>query len=134
MKSAGEIAILRKNARATAAALLAGIQQIRPGVMQREVEAVVVASCFEAGARGPSFWPWLMSGPNAQIDRLVRSFYDYGHLNRRMQAGELVRVDIGCGGGSYGGDVGRTVPVSGKFTKEQSEIWDLLVAGYRAGL
>ena len=134
VKSAAEVAILRKNARATVTALLAGIQQIRPGVMQREVEAVVVAGCFEADATGPSFWPWLMSGPNTEIGRLVRSFYDYEHLNRRMQAGELVRVDIGCGGGSYGGDVGRTVPVSGKFTKEQSEIWDLFVAGYRAGL
>lgn len=134
VKSAAEIAILRKNAGATTAALLAGIQQIRPGVMQREVEAVVVASCFEAGAAGPSFWPWLMSGPNTHIDRLGRSFYDYEHLNRSMQAGELVRVDVGCGGGSYGGDVGRTVPVSGKFTKEQGEIWDLFVAGYRAGL
>ncbi len=134
VKSAAEITILRKNARATAAALLSGIQQIRPGVMQREVEAVVVANCFEAGAAGPSFWPWLMSGPNTRVDRLVRSFYDYEHLNRSMQAGELVRVDIGCGGDSYGGDVGRTVPVSGKFTSEQAEIWNLLVAGYRAGL
>ena len=75
-----------------------------------------------------------MSGPNNSINRLVRSFYDYEHLNRSMQAEELVRVDVGCGGGSYGGDVGRTVPVSGKFTKEQSEIWDLFVAGYHAGL
>ncbi len=61
LKSAAEIAILRKNARATAAALLAGIQQIRPGVMQREVEAVVVASCFEVLA----FEPMFSFGPDA---------------------------------------------------------------------
>ncbi len=133
-KSPAEVAVLRQNAQATGAALLAGIREIRPGATQRLVEAAVVTGCVEAGADGPSFWPWLMSGPNTQIGRLVRAFYDYHHLNRTMQAGELVRVDIGCTANAYGGDVGRTVPVSGVFTAEQRQVWNLLVAGYRAGL
>ena len=134
VKSPAEVAILRQNAEATASALLAGIRAIRPGTTQRVAEAAVVAGCVEAGAEGPSFWPWLMSGPNTQIGRLVRAFYDYHHLNRVMEAGELVRVDIGCTANAYGGDVGRTVPVSGVFTEEQRRVWNLLVAGYRAGL
>ncbi len=134
VKSPAEVAVLRQNAQATGAALLAGIRVIRPGVTQRVAEAAVVTGCVEAGAEGPSFWPWLMSGPNTQIGRLVRAFYDYHHLNRAMQAGELVRVDIGCTANAYGGDVGRTVPVSGVFTAEQRQVWNLLVAGYRAGL
>ena len=133
-KSPAEVAVLRQNAQATGAALLAGIRAIRPGVTQRVAEAAVVTGCVEAGAEGPSFWPWLMSGPNTQIGRLVRAFYDYHHLNRAMQTGELVRVDIGCTANAYGGDVGRTVPVSGVFTAEQRQVWNLLVAGYRAGL
>ena len=134
VKSATEIAILRANAEKTAQALLAGIRRIAPGVSQRQAEAAVVAACLENGGEGPSFWPWLMSGANTEMRRLVRSFYDYSHLNRTMQAGELVRVDIGCAGGFYGGDVGRTVPVSGQFSNEQRDIWNLLVAAYHAGL
>ncbi len=134
VKSSAEIALLRYNARATAAALLAGVRAIGPDVSQRTAEAAVVTGCIEAGAEGPSFWPWLMAGENAQVGRLVRAFYDYHHLNRRMQTGELVRVDIGCTANAYGGDVGRTVPVSGVFTETQRRVWDLLVAGYRAGL
>ena len=134
VKSPAEVAVLRENAQATASALLAGTRAIRPGVSQRVAEAAVVAGCVEAGAEGPSFWPWLMSGPNTQMGQLVRAFYDYHHLNRTMQAGELVRVDIGCTANAYGGDVGRTVPVSGVFTAEQRRVWNLLVAGYRAGL
>ena len=44
------------------------------------------------------------------------------------------RVDIGCHGENYGADVGRTIPASGAFTSEQAELWDLLIAGYLAGL
>jgi len=45
-----------------------------------------------------------------------------------------VRVDIGCHGANYGADVGRTLPVGGRFSAAQAELWDLLVAGYLAGL
>ena len=134
VKSPGEIAQLRSNARATAAALLAGMRSVRPGVTQREAEAAVVAGCIAAGAEGPSFWPWMMSGPNGHVGRLVRAFYDYNHLNRVMRAGEVVREDIGCAAGSYGGDVGRTIPVSGFFDAGQRETWNMLIDAYHSGL
>jgi Xaa-Pro aminopeptidase len=133
-KSAVEIKHLRRNGMMSAAALKAGMRAIQQGSMQRTAESAVVAACLEAGAEGPSFWPWVMSGPNAHIGSVVRSFFDYSHLNRAFQPGELVRADIGCMSGGYGGDVGRTVPVSGLFTPEQGRIWDLLVIGYRAGV
>lgn len=134
VKSDAEVAVLRRNAQATAAALLAGMRAVRPGITQRESEAAVVAGCIDAGAQGPSFWPWTMSGPNGHVGQLVRAFYDYEHLNRTMEAGELVRMDVGCAGGYYGGDVGRTIPTAGTFDTDQREVWNLLIAGYRAGL
>jgi Xaa-Pro aminopeptidase len=134
VKSSSEIAVLREVGRTSAHALLAGMRAIEPGRSQRESEAAVVSGCIEAGAEGPSFWPWIMSGPNAHNPMLVRSFYDYHHLNRTMKSGELVRMDIGCDLGHYEGDVGRTVPVAGRFTPEQAEAWNLLVEIYRAGL
>ncbi len=133
-KSAAEVEILRRNAQITTHALLAGIRQIRPGATQRETEAAVISGCIEAGGEGPSFWPWTMSGPNAHVDQLVRAFFDYSHLNRTMIAGELVRVDVGCTANSYGGDVGRTIPVAGRFTPGQAETWDLLISAYRKGM
>ena len=134
VKSDREVAVLREVAKASASALLAGMRAIEPGVRQRASELAVVSGCIEAGAEGPSFWPWTISGPNAHSKNLVRSFYDYHHLDREMKAGELVRLDIGCDLGHYEGDVGRTVPVSGAFRPEQAEAWDLLIRAYRAGL
>jgi Xaa-Pro aminopeptidase len=133
-KSPAEIEILRDVAKASAAALLAGMRAVETEKDQRSAELAVVNACFEAGSVSPSFWPWAMSGPNAHAGSLVRSFFDYEHLNRKMKAGELVRMDVGCALALYEGDVGRTVPVSGSFTAEQSETLDLLVRAYRAGL
>jgi Xaa-Pro aminopeptidase len=133
-KSEAEIAHLRCNGRASAEALKAGMRSVRAGESQRKAEAAVVAACLENGMEGPSFWPWVMGGPNAHIARVVGSFHSSTHLNRTYQPGELVRVDIGCMSGGYGGDVGRTVPVTGTWTAEQAHIWDLLILGYRAGV
>jgi Xaa-Pro aminopeptidase len=133
-KSPAEVEILAANARATVLALEATLDALRSGMTQRETESVVVAACLRAGTQGPSFWPWTMSGPNAHNARLFQAFSRYDQMNRTMQAGELVRVDIGCANGLYGADVGRTLPVSGHFTGGQREAWNLLIAGYRAGL
>ena len=51
-----------------------------------------------------------------------------------MKGGDLVRLDVGCESERYSGDLGRTVPVSGRFTAEQREIWNSFVAAYRAGV
>jgi Xaa-Pro aminopeptidase len=134
VKEENEIKALRDVATASSKALLAAMQAIRPGRSQREVEAKVVGACIESGAEGPSFWPWIMSGANAVIPKPFASFADYRHINRIMQAGELVRVDIGCDREFYKGDVGRTAPVSGKFDPAQRETWELLIHAYRAGL
>ena len=134
VKSEAEVGILRQNARTTVASLYAVASRLEAGVRQRETEAAMIAACLNAGGQGPSFWPWTMSGPNAHIGNLVGAFFRYDQGDRVAGDGELVRVDIGCAGGLYGADVGRTLPVSGQFTDGQAEAWDLLVAGYLAGL
>jgi len=134
IKSAAEIAALRKVGAASAAALKAGLAALSPGRPQREAEAAVVSACIAAGAEGHSFWPWVMAGENGAFPKPFESLVDYRHLNRRMAAGEVARVDVGCDVDHYKGDVGRTAPVAGRFDPGQRETWELLVAAYRSGL
>jgi len=133
VQDAGEIAALRSAAKTTVTALLAGMHAIRPGVQQRIVESVVESACWNAGAHGTDFWPWSMSGENAVFPRPFFSLALYEHLNKEMRAGELVRLDVGCEWQHYQGDLGRTVPVSGHYSDEQREIWNIFVAAYHAG-
>ena len=133
VQSADERAALRAAATATVFAIKAGMRAIRPGVHQRAVEAAVENACWTAGAHGSSFWPWAMAGANAIMPRPFISFALYDHLDTVMHAGELVRLDIGCEWDHYGGDLGRTMPVSGHYTNEQRETWTVFVAAYQAG-
>lgn len=134
IKDASELAVLRRVARTSGEAFLAGLRALGPGKWQHETELAVVSACRAAGARGVSFWPWTMSGRNAEFTSLWDSFLAYDHMDRQMKVGEVVRVDVGCQVDHYMGDVGRTAPVSGTFTEGQREAWDLFIAGYRAGL
>ena len=134
IKDAHEIATLRRVAEMSAAALRAGLKSVRAGRRQRESESDVVKACTDAGANGISFWPWIQSGRNSAITTALQSLADYRYLDRVMQRGELVRIDVGCEYEHYQGDVGRTAPVSGRFDAGQREAWDVFVAAYRAAL
>jgi Xaa-Pro aminopeptidase len=133
IKDSTELRILERVADLSGRAMLAGMQALAPGRMQRMVESRVVSTCVEGGGVH-SFWPWAMSGPHAVYTDLFDAFVDYESHNRAMQAGELVRVDVGCRFAQYMGDVWRTAPVNGRFDPGQREAWNLFIAGYRAGL
>jgi Xaa-Pro aminopeptidase len=133
VQSADEIVALRLAAKATVTAVLAGMRAIQHGVSQRSVEAVVEDTCWKAGAHGSSFWPWAMSGDNAVFPRPFTSLAWYDHLDQSMRSGELVRLDVGCEWDHYIGDLGRTVPVSGRYNDDQRETWNIFVAAYRVG-
>lgn len=117
--------------RSTVSAFFAGLHAIHPGTAQRQVELAVVDACWKNG-RGVSFWPWAMAGANGAFPKPWESLFRYDHLDTLMQSGDLVRLDVGCEWQHYQGDLGRTVPVSGHFTAEQREVWNIFVAAYRA--
>jgi Xaa-Pro aminopeptidase len=129
-----ELVNVRAAAKATVQAVMAGIHAIRPGVSQRSVEAAVVNACWKEGAHGVSFWPWAMAGLNGVFPNPFASLLRYDHLSVTMTAGDLVRLDVGCDWNHYGGDLGRTVPVSGRYSSDQREIWNIFVSAYHAGV
>jgi len=134
VQSAEETAALRSAAKATVTAVMAGMRAIRPGVSQRSVEAVVESACWNAGAHGSAFWPWAMAGDNGVFPRPFTSPARYDHLNQNLRSGDLVRLDVGCEQDHYQGDLGRTVPVSGRYDDGQRETWNIFVAAYHAGV
>ncbi len=132
VESPSEQQASRFAAHATVSAVLTGMRAIRPGVSQRNVEVAVETACWKAGARGVSFWPWAMSGANGVFPKPFESETRYDHLDAVLTSGDLVRLDVGCEWQHYQGDLGRTVPVSGRYTEEQREIWNIFVEAYRA--
>jgi Xaa-Pro aminopeptidase len=134
VKSPAELVLLRKAASITEEGFWAGALAIAPGKTQRQVEGEVIRACLNAGSDGPSLWPWVRSGPYTMPMTLFEAFADYHNLDRTMQAGEVVRLDLGCDFRMYKGDFGRMIPVSGRFDAGQKETIELLNGGYLSAL
>ena len=107
-------------------AQLAGMRAARPGAYEYEVKAAIEAVHRGRGAR-PSYPSIVGSGPNATI-------LHYPESDRQMQAGELLLVDAACSLDSMSGDITRTYPVSGRFSPEQTEIYQLVLRAQDAGI
>ena len=133
VQSLSELADVRAAAKATIVGFFAGLRAISPSVPQRTVEAAVDGACWNAGAHGSFFWPWVFAGENALFPHAFRALVRYDHLSRIIRAGDLVRLDVGCEWNHYQGDLGRTVPASGRFNPAQREVWGIFLNAYRAG-
>jgi Xaa-Pro aminopeptidase len=122
VKSPAEIEFMRAAGKASVVAWFRGAAAIADGDSSRRVETEVIRGCVDAGAQGPSHWPEVGEG-NSGYYRLPK-----------LPVGKLIFLDVGCDLDRYQTDIKRMVPVSGRFTTEQKEMWELFLAVYRAGL
>lgn len=133
VKSSAELALLRQAARYTDAGFRGAMAAIAPGQTNHQIEAAAVAAALRAGADGPGMWLEVKSGVVSGAT-VFQKFWDYHLQNRALQAGETVLIDLGFSHELYKGDVGRTMPVSGRFTRDQAEVIDFMDEAYQAGL
>jgi len=119
-----EIALLRAAAGITADGLMEGMTAAEPGMGEWVVQAVIEGAWRRVGADGPGFGTIVGSGPNACV-------LHYRDNARVLQRDDMVLVDCGAEYGDYSGDITRTFPVSGRFSGEQRDLYDV-VEGARA--
>ncbi|TGD71829.1 aminopeptidase P family protein [Mangrovimicrobium sediminis] len=87
-KSAVEIEIMRRAAKAAKAGMLAGLEMVQPGVTENEIGAAICEAMFKAGGEVPAVMPYVTSGPRTLI----------GHATwegRTVQPGEHVFLEVG---------------------------------------
>jgi len=90
---------------------------IRPGVMEYEIEAEIYHSFLSQRSPGPAYNSIVASGDRARTLHYITN-------NEECRDGELVLMDFGAEYGGYCADLTRTVPVNGKFSKRQKEVYD----------
>jgi Xaa-Pro aminopeptidase len=128
-----EVAALKRAVEVSAAGLRAGIMTVAPGVDEREVAAEIEHAFKRAGAQHIAYAADIQSGPNA-LRGFIDVFGSYDLANRTMQGGEVVMVDHSAEVNYYVSDLARTVPVSGRFTREQRLAYETYLVAYEAGL
>jgi Xaa-Pro aminopeptidase len=127
VKDSHELATMRQAMAITCKAQEAAARVLRPGQFEYEVRAEIEYVFSRSGAQSVAFPSIIGSGPNTCV-------LHYEKNDRQMRAGELVVCDVGCRKDLYCADVTRTYPVSGKFNRRQSQVYDAVLAAHHAAV
>lgn len=119
IKSAYELRQLQRAIEITCEAHRKALQTVNPGIYEYQIDGLIHATYRSHGAHW-GFPSIVGSGPNATT-------LHYIEHTRQMHDGELVLLDIGAEVGHYSADVTRTLPVNGRFTEAQREIYTLVL-------
>ena len=117
IKTKEEVAVIQKAIDITEVAFRRLLQFIKPGIHEYEIEAEIYHSFLSQRATGAAYHSIIASGDNARTLHYVNN-------NNVCKDGELVLMDFGAEYGGYCADLTRTVPVNGKFTKRQKEVYN----------
>jgi Xaa-Pro aminopeptidase len=117
IKTREEIEVVQKAVDITHNAFERVLKVIRPGIMEYEIEAEIVHSFLSQRASGEAYSSIIASGDRARTLHYIAN-------NEECKDGELVLMDFGARYGNYAADLTRTVPVNGKFTKRQAEVYN----------
>ncbi len=126
LKTPYEQDVLRKSVEISSDAHRAGMRAARPGKYEYEVEAAIEEVYLRNGAMSWGYPSIVGSGPNATI-------LHYQKSGRRMESGDLLLVDAAANYQGLTGDITRTYPVNGTFTKEQRDLYEIVFAAQQAG-
>lgn len=125
VKSPGEIRLLKQAVRATEAAHLAAWKRLRSGVGEAQLLGPMLEEFLEHGALYPAYAPIIGAGLNSTA-------LHYSRLDSEADAGDVVLFDVAAEYGGYAADITRTVPVSGRFSERQRQVYDWVLGAQQA--
>jgi Xaa-Pro aminopeptidase len=129
IKSPLEVAALQQAIDITEKTFRRLLKYIKPGVWENQIEAEIYHEFMMNRSAGPAYGSIIASGDRARTLHYIAN-------NQECKNGELILMDFGAEFGGYCADLTRTVPVNGKFTKRQKEVYNacLHLHDYAKGL
>jgi len=116
-KEPEEINVIEKAVLITNKAYIEVLKILQPGLNEREIEALLTYQFIKNGASGHAYQPIVATGVNA-------CYLHYTENNKTCKSGQLLLMDFGAEYMNYAADCTRTIPVNGKFTNRQKEIYN----------
>jgi Xaa-Pro aminopeptidase len=123
IKSPAEIALIKEASGITGLGLSRVLKFVKPGVNEGEIEAEFAHEFIRRRA-GFAYLPIIATGENNCV-------LHYSENDQVCQAGQLVLLDVAAGYGNYMSDLTRTIPVSGRFTRRQRQVYDAVLRTFR---
>ncbi len=93
------------------------MKMVKPGVMEYELEAEYMHEFLSKGSRGFAYTPIIASGFSACVLHYIDN-------DKPCKDGDLLLMDVGAEYGNYNADMTRTIPVNGRYTKRQRQVYD----------
>lgn len=90
---------------------------VKPGVWEYEIEAEYIHEFLRNRSKGFAYTPIIASGNNANVLHYIEN-------NQQCKAGDLILMDVGAEYANYSSDMSRTIPVSGRFTDRQKQVYN----------
>ena len=125
VKSATEIELTKKACDITRDAFIRVLKFIKPGVAEYEIEAEITHEFIRQRATGHAYSPIIASGKNAIV-------LHYTDNNQVCKDGDVILFDFAAEYANYNADMSRSVPVNGRFTKRQCDVYNAVLRVMRA--
>ncbi len=127
IKSTYEIEVMQQACDITEAAFRRILKFVKPGVTEFEIEAEFAHEFLRSRSRGFAYEPIIASG----ADSCVLHYIDN---SKACKDGDILLLDVGAEYGNYNADMTRCIPVNGKFTKRQKEVYNAVLRIQRAAM
>ena len=93
---------------------------VKPNIMEYEIEAEFAHEFLRNRSKGFAYTPIIASGNNANVLHYIEN-------NQQCKAGDLILLDVGAEYANYSSDMTRMVPVSGRFSDRQKEVYNAVL-------
>lgn len=127
IKSEPEIELTKKACAITRDAFIRVLKFVKPGVAEYEIEAEVIHEFIRQRATGHAYSPIIASGKNAIVLHYVDN-------NQVCKDGDVILFDFGAEYANYNADMSRSIPVNGRFTPRQRQVYDAVLRVMRAAI
>ena len=120
VKSPIEIALLQEACNITEAAFRRVLKFVKPGVKEYEIEAEYAHEFLRKGSRGFAYTPIIASGANSCVLHYIEN-------DKICKDGDVLLLDVGAEYANYNADLTRTIPVNGRYSKRQKEVYNAVL-------
>ncbi len=126
VKNAIEVDLLREAVRITELGFRRVLGFVKPDVQEYEIEAEFIHEFTRNRSKGFAYTPIIASGENAIVLHYIEN-------SRPCKSGDVILLDVAAEYANYNADLTRSIPVSGRFTKRQKDVYNAVLRAMRFG-
>ncbi len=120
VKEQQEIDLMQKACDITEKGFRRLLSFVKPGVYEYEIEAELIHEFIRNRSKGFAYTPIIASGNNANVLHYIEN-------NQQCKSGDLILLDVAAEYANYSSDLSRTIPVSGRYTKRQADVYNAVL-------